>query len=159
MSEVAKGIRDAAIWRDAKAVEYPDDARNAASAAALRSLADYVETIPDDPRVQWLDAQRQHPGDGFFVGAEAARLLSRYGFDGPVRHAAFLGELCVLVAEDVLALVAEEALSPEDAAERYRVSPRDAGEATIEPMYRHELAEYADPDFLRDLCLQEAVAA
>jgi hypothetical protein len=76
-----------ARWRWEKAGEYPDDARNAASAQALANLAAWVRELPDeDPDVRalaWL-----HHGwygvDGLLPGEEAARLASRYGFGGSV---------------------------------------------------------------------------
>ncbi len=161
MSEVVDRIREAAEWRDGKAAEYPDDARNAQSAAALRGLADHVERIPDDPRVIWLAAQIQDSGAGF--GGDATRTLSRFGFDVPASldGAAcerFLGELCVQAAHDALQLVADGTLSPSEAVEQYRVYSRDAHQMLIEPLYPSELAHYGDPDFLRTRCLNGATA-
>jgi hypothetical protein len=157
MSEVVDRIREAAEWRDGKAREYPDDPRNAQSAAALRRFADYVEGVPDDPRVRWLEAQIHDPGAPF-GGEEAARTLSRCGFDGPVkRFEPFLSELCVQAAHDALQLVADGILSPDEAAAQFKVDARRASQALIDPLYPSELAAYGDPAFLRD-CLQEASA-
>jgi hypothetical protein len=156
---VADCFRMTALWRDKKAEEYPDDPRNAQSAAALRELAEYVESISDDPRVRFLAAQRQHSADGITVGVAAQNLIARFGFDGPrVRYEAFLSELCIQVAYDVLELVTEEMLSPEEATERYSVYFRDAGQALTDGYYLHELADYGDPEFLRELCLPKAAA-
>jgi hypothetical protein len=43
MSSISDYFRAQAGWRDGKAEEYPADERNARSAAALRSLADYID--------------------------------------------------------------------------------------------------------------------
>jgi len=152
LSEVVDRIREAAEWRDGKAAEYPDDARNAQSAAALRGLADHVERIPDDPRVIWLAAQIQ---DGAF-GSATARVLSRCGYDSPAeRFDSFLSELCTQAARDALQLVTDGTLSPDEAVAQHRVSSRHASQALTEPLYPSELAAYGDPAFLRD-CLREA---
>ena len=44
MSSLQDNFRAQARWRREKAEEYPDDERNAQSAAALESLAEYVNS-------------------------------------------------------------------------------------------------------------------
>lgn len=36
------------VWRESKAIQYPDDRRNTRSAKALRAVADYIANLPDD---------------------------------------------------------------------------------------------------------------
>jgi hypothetical protein len=75
---------DQAEWRDRKAEEYPDDHRNAQSAAGLRELAAYVAMLPDDDeRLRMLAALDPLEGDNlvpFMPGEEAGRMASRFRF-------------------------------------------------------------------------------
>jgi hypothetical protein len=84
---VSAYIAAQAEWRSEKATEFPDDERHATSARALRGLAQYVAGLPDtDPRLRALAERRDYVmrgGDVFMPGEEAARMLSRYGFDRP----------------------------------------------------------------------------
>ncbi len=99
-------FRSQADWRQRKAEEYPDDARNAQSAAALYSLAEYVE--PDergDHEAEGVDALLPHLFEGFSLGGEEAhRAVSRYGFGytatAPTQHIEFLEGLQVSCMED-----------------------------------------------------------
>ena len=45
---IAEYLREQARWREPKAEQYPDDARNERCAAGLRALAEHVESLPDD---------------------------------------------------------------------------------------------------------------
>jgi hypothetical protein len=80
-------VSEQARWRAEKAVEYPEDGRNATSAAALTELASYLEGLPDtDARFVTLgdSADVLFPGgDTFMPGEDAARMVSRFGFDRP----------------------------------------------------------------------------
>ena len=81
-------FRSQADWRRQKAEEYPEDERNAQSAAALESLAEYVE--PDEhgeyEAGPVIDRLLPHLADhGMSLGGEeTARAVSRYGFGYPV---------------------------------------------------------------------------
>jgi len=77
---------DQANWRDGKAEEYPEDARNAVAAGGLRELAAYVAALPDDDQrlvmlaaLDPLDADTPF-NDVFLAGEEAGRLASRFRF-------------------------------------------------------------------------------
>lgn len=74
-----------AEWRESKSEEYPDDKRNADSAAALRRLAAYVAGLPaSHSTLRGIDRiQRAYDCDVFLPGERGGELISRYGFDGP----------------------------------------------------------------------------
>jgi len=123
-------FRAQARWRREKADEYPDDERNAQSAAALDSLAKYVEQEDAAPLVAalqpyWIadDSSRGYAvpgGDGFVSslgGEEAARAVSRYGFGyaaTPQHHVAFLEKLVALVGLDAYNALRDEGEDGED---------------------------------------------
>lgn len=77
-----------ARWRDAKAEETPEDARNGRSAAALRSVAEYVRRLPDNDMTLGVcvalhpaaSSRRVGPS---FVGEEGSRLARQYGYKAP----------------------------------------------------------------------------
>jgi hypothetical protein len=113
-SNLADYFRSQAEWRDAKAERYPEDERNAQSAAALRSLADYVEPVesidyerPSGEHVLSVvpDVEKHLQGVAALGGERARRAVSRYGFGHPVTsHELFLQEdllpLCYADAYD-----------------------------------------------------------
>ena len=78
-------LNEKADWRTRKAAEHPEDARNARSAAALRELAGYVETLADDDAnlAALAAVQARYDLDVFAPGEEAAWMISRLGFDAP----------------------------------------------------------------------------
>jgi hypothetical protein len=90
-------FRSQAEWRAEKAAEHPEDERNAQSAAALRSLAEFVDHEVDSFYVHELEP---HLIDGGLGGERAQRDVSRYGWDYPPGHQAFLLELIVACFED-----------------------------------------------------------
>lgn len=95
---LATYLREQAEWREGKAVEYPEDLRNAGCAAALRSLADYIEREgAAHPAVLALDAmQSDYELDRFVPGEDGRRLISRFGFDqANPNFDAFLDDLAV----------------------------------------------------------------
>ena len=75
--DIATYIRAQADWRSAKADEYPDDERNTQSAAALYSLADYIESGDAD-----VLALAPHSfADGMMLGGDRVKAeILRYGF-------------------------------------------------------------------------------
>lgn len=76
-------FRAQAEWRRQKAEEYPDDARNARSAEALDSLAEYMESGEADRLVECLTPHLS--SEGFSLGGEEThREVARYGFNYPV---------------------------------------------------------------------------
>jgi len=76
---LASYVEEQARWRNMVAEDYPEDDRNAHSAAALTKLAAWVRALPaDDARLVRLS--------GLFIDPispteDARRLTSRYGFD------------------------------------------------------------------------------
>jgi hypothetical protein len=112
-------FREQARWRREKAEEYPDDRRNPQSAAALESLAEYVE--PDESGNSEADERvaaelEKHLAEFTLGGEETQRAVARYGFGYSANrwtHEAFLEELLVLCALDAYELVREGA-SDED---------------------------------------------
>ena len=109
----ANYFREQSTWRDATAVAYPNDPRNAQSAAALRSLAEFVES-DEREAVKAVDALEPFAvvWDQFMPGEEGARAVSRYGYGYPVTvssHQEFLAELVALCVEDVYDRIREGA--------------------------------------------------
>ena len=95
-ARLAAYLRQEAQWRDGKAVDYPDDPRNARSAETLRALADHGDGLPeDDADFRALEAIQERYALGVFApGEEAERLISKLGFHAPVEdHEAVLGQL------------------------------------------------------------------
>jgi len=82
--ELMLEVESAADWRSRKAAVYPDDARNARSAAALRQAARDLAQLPeDDPRLLRMDSffkTVDDDGVGRFV-EESERIIGRHGFD------------------------------------------------------------------------------
>ncbi len=78
---LAEYLRQAASWHGEKAREYPEDADNKRSSAALAEFAAYVESLPDDDlRLQGL-AELGRADEGVYSpGETAAHVISRYGF-------------------------------------------------------------------------------
>jgi hypothetical protein len=100
---LAECLRGQAAWREGKAAEYPDDRRNAASADALRRLAEHVEALPEgDANLAVLSALHEpYHLDVFSPGEEASYMLGRFGFDGaPGDFDHFLGQLVEAEAGD-----------------------------------------------------------
>lgn len=111
-SILSEYVREQAYWREEKAEEYPDDQRNAQSAAALNSLADYLETEDGEAnRSATYINQLGGPDELLALGEESKRLVGRYGFGYPAssiaQHEAFLDELSVEVMKDIYAYAAE----------------------------------------------------
>lgn len=118
-------LRAQADWREKKAAEYPEDERNARSAAALASLADYVEAGADGAE-SWtltiLEEQADIWGGAGVAdfGEQASREISRYGFGYSVTdatHAAFLDELAPIALADTYDLVRDSRRSYEGCGE------------------------------------------
>ena len=75
-----------AWWRGEKAKEYPADGRNAASAKALRELAEHLRGLPENHPSLWRaekEYQRGQPPmeDVIALSGATSLLFSRYGFD------------------------------------------------------------------------------
>jgi len=94
-------FRSQADWRQRKAEEYPEDKRNAQSAAALYSLAEYVES---EDGSKDAEALLPHLFEGLTLGGEETnRVVSRYGFGHSVHdlvHREFLEALQVSCMQD-----------------------------------------------------------
>ncbi len=105
-SSLPEFFRSQSWWRSDVADRYPDDPRNLQAAAALDSLAEYVELDEDDDP----DAERvtrtltPFLRDGSTLGGDTvAREVSRYGYGynvGASQHQEFLEELVGLCFED-----------------------------------------------------------
>lgn len=108
MTSLSDYFRAQADWRRQKAEQYPEDERNAQSAAALDSLAEFVE--PDESG-EWeagravLEALEPHLSESVQLGGdEARRAVARYGYGygatSIVQHNEFLDELVTLCMVD-----------------------------------------------------------
>ncbi len=111
-------FRSQAEWRRQKAEEYPEDERNAQSADALDSLADYV--APDEhgqyEAGSVLTVLEPHLFEGVSLGGEeTGRVVSRYGFGYVVttqHHAKLLEELATLCMIDAYEFSCEHGDDP-----------------------------------------------
>ena len=107
-------FRSQADWRRQKAEQYPEDERNAQSAEALESLADYVEG--DEPSSQLIAGLGEHLLEGVTLGGEETqREVARYGFGHRVtalHHAEFLDELTTLCLVDAYEFAREHGDDP-----------------------------------------------
>jgi hypothetical protein len=104
---IADYIEDQARWRDQKAVEYPEDARNEAAAEGLRKLAEYVRGLPDDDqRLATLFVLEATDIDGeplavFSPSTHVSREISRFCFNHQSEdYGGFLEELIPWAIED-----------------------------------------------------------
>jgi hypothetical protein len=112
---IARYILGQAEWRERKSVEYPDDSRNAQSAACLRSLAAHVLGRADDDVVREL-ATLAVRDDEFMPFTEGAWLISRYGFDFLNEdNAGFLENLAAVTRREAIAFApAHDSITPTD---------------------------------------------
>lgn len=111
-STLSNYLSERAGWREEKAEQYPEDGRKARSAAALHSLAAYVDSAELNARTAiWFLGILEYEGKMNF-GQEGRRLVGRYGFDHKVidstRHDAFLAELQQVAASDAYEFAATE---------------------------------------------------
>jgi hypothetical protein len=111
MGPLSDYFRAQAEWRERKAEEYPEDERNAQSAAALRSLAEFVEPREDGRYdLSVLHDLAAHVFEGSLGGEETQRVVSRYGFGYGVsaaQHVEFLDELLLLCLQDAYEFVGD----------------------------------------------------
>ncbi len=101
-SAVAGYARAQADWRDAKALEYPDDARNERSAEALRRFADYIDRL-DEASLELATLWSLHNGltEFFSPNTEMGRVtFSRLGFTSEVADDDFPRVFAEFVAEE-----------------------------------------------------------
>lgn len=147
-SNLAGYFRAQAEWRDAKAEQYPEDERNAQSAAALRSLADYVEPIdsreaesPTGERyLSFVPELEAHLFEGMTLGGERTRReVARYGFGHPVTgsHEQFLWDLLLLCIEDAYDHAAEHGDDPTGALHPFEVEAARDGIYMQPGYWRH----------------------
>jgi len=81
-TQIVQDIESSAEWRGRKAEEYPDDARNAQSAAALELAAREVAALPDDdPRLVRLESVEDEDTIEHYVEVKDL-IIGRHGF-GP----------------------------------------------------------------------------
>jgi hypothetical protein len=93
-------LRSQAAWRDGEAEQHPDDERHAQSAAALRSLAEFVESGDAEEVVSALEP---HLSGSLLGGQRTSRAVTRYGYGHQVslsQHEKLLGELAQLCLQD-----------------------------------------------------------
>ena len=97
MTMLSDYIRAQALWRESKAEEYPDDERNAHSAAALEALAAYVDKGADACDTWTITTLDLLLDEGTEPDGRVSRAVSRYGFShgapSHLHHAAFLDAL------------------------------------------------------------------
>lgn len=114
-------LDDAARWRETKAAEYPDDERNAHSAAALHGAAQYVRTadaskshglirltrIVEAAHQSGIDLLQPAFASAPLPGLESQRAAGRFGFDNvpgtpdAMDHEEFLSELAPAILRDL----------------------------------------------------------
>lgn len=103
-------LRSKAEWRRRQKKEYPMDDRSERSAAAIESLADYVDG-PEAPAIA-LGRLVPHLVDDETLGGDRTwRAVARYGWGTIIttdHHAAFLDELAVLCELDAYNHAVEE---------------------------------------------------
>jgi hypothetical protein len=158
MSELGSYFRSQAEWRESKAEEYPDDPRNAQSAEALKSLAEYVESEEGEfAATKQLDALEPHLFEGFTFGGERAqRVVSRYGYGyravSPLQHLELLEELAVACLEDAYEFAGEHGDDPTETLFPFEVEAAQAG-VFIPSRYFDRRSHSTEPE------LEEAVAS
>jgi hypothetical protein len=82
--QLTSSLESSAAWRAAKANEFPDDERNAESAAALTVAAQEVAALPDDdPRLLRLASIYAAHHDLVICVEEESCVIGRHGFDSP----------------------------------------------------------------------------
>ncbi len=123
-------LRSQAEWRRQEKKEYPMDLRNEKSAAALESLAEFVEG-PDAPSAA-IDRLRPHLFDESTLGGDRAqRVVVRYGYGTAAtrdHHVAMLEELGALCELDAYEYVREHG---EDRSRTLVVFELDAAKAGV----------------------------
>ncbi|MFZ0118113.1 MAG: hypothetical protein WAL99_01415 [Pseudonocardiaceae bacterium] len=100
---LADYLREQARWREIKAEEYPEDARNARSARALLDAAEYVAQLPDDDqRLVRLDRACRYTELGIFAGGEeVGHVVRLHHFHGPTGSPSqFLDDLAGAAEKD-----------------------------------------------------------
>ncbi len=122
--EMLADVLDAqARWRDLKAEEYPEDARNERSALALTGAAAELRAIqPGDSASSYLAelAPLVFIDDDFasvLLGENAARVVNSYGFHAWPDLTELLRQLVSAAREDEAELAREDEVELEDEAE------------------------------------------
>jgi hypothetical protein len=110
---LAEWFEDKARFREAKAEQFPDDSRNRRSANALREVACYVKSLPDDHRrlVAFAMCEALFPYGFMAPNAEAPALgpsqsdyaALRCGFDYSIDPAVWFDAWAEQVAEESVA--------------------------------------------------------
>jgi hypothetical protein len=97
---IADYLDETARWRQEKAEEYPDDARNGRCASVLREMAAEVRAMErSDPSLAVLESMHERWDlDVFSPGEDGARLVGRWGFDAPGGTASELVEALAVAA-------------------------------------------------------------
>lgn len=113
MNPISEHFREQAAAHRERAVEHPDDARYAHSAAALDALADYADAGARSDAFQMRYLLKHHVVDGRFAWAEGqcGRSVMQFGFDVPVRGEGeldqFLMDLCDRAKSDAARYIGE----------------------------------------------------
>jgi hypothetical protein len=107
-------LRSKAAWRRSQEKEFPNDARNEKSAAALEGLADYVDS--GEASKTAIERLRPHQHDPETLGGERTwRIVSRYGYNNIIigdHHVAFLEELGAVTQLDAYNYAVEHGEDP-----------------------------------------------
>ena len=142
-------LRSKAEWRRRQEKEFPNDERNERSAAALDSLADYVEG-PDVSKAA-VERLGPHQFDEETLGGErTARAVSKYGWGTHIttsHHAAFLDELAVLCDFDAYEHAAEHGEDPSGTLTTFELEA--AKDSVVLPRRYFEIRQHADEDELK----------
>ena len=142
-------LRSKAEWRRRQEKDFPNDDRNERSAAAVESLADYVE----GPDASAAALERLGPhlfDDDTLGGGRALRAVSRYGYGTIIttdHHAAFLDELAVLCTLDAYNHAIEHGEDPTHTLTDFELEAAGAG-VTLPRRY-FEIRLHASEEELR----------
>jgi hypothetical protein len=99
--QLKESLENSAFWRGTKAKEYPEDGRNAQSAAALAVAAQEVAVLPDDdPRLLRLASIFAASDDLVPYVEQESFLIGRHGFDSPDETTSDLLDGLVKAAEE-----------------------------------------------------------
>lgn len=143
-------LRSMAEWRRRQDKQYPNDRRNDKSAAALESLADFVDG-PDVSK-EALERLRPHQPDAETLGGDRARrAVERYGYLNIIiedHHRAFLDELGALAELDAYEIALGNGEDPTGTLKDFELDAAKEGLAL--PIRYFEVRKDASDDELRE---------
>lgn len=142
-------LRSKAEWRRRQTKDFPNDNRNETSAAALESLAEYVEG-PEASAEALARLEPHHFDEATLGGDRTWRAVARYGYGTIIvtdHHAAFLDELAVLCQLDAYTHAGEHGEDPTNTLSAFELEA--AGDGVALPRRYFELRLYAPEEELQ----------